>query len=298
MNSQNNIPHVFLIGVPKAGTTWLSKILGQHPDICFSNPKEPNFIAFHKGTFKRIVDEPNWKEYEEYFTGEGLRIDGSIHAFACPLAPERIAERFPNSKFILCLREPVSRTFSHWKMIIDTLEDKKYNCNWSDFITAWEDDRLRCDSLYATSMERWLKYFPREKFLIINSESFREKPQSTIQNIEKFLNLENFNFNFNSRILSNESSSRRIPNILGRLLIGVSKIMPKIIKSPIVNILKKREINIYSNPIISRKTLAIQLNDEHYSICGEILIKELHKFEEISGFDTSEWTDKIKKKIL
>ncbi len=42
---------VFLIGVPKAGTTWLSNILNQHPGICLSDPKEPNFIATHKGTF-------------------------------------------------------------------------------------------------------------------------------------------------------------------------------------------------------------------------------------------------------
>ncbi|MBR40512.1 MAG: hypothetical protein CMA89_01290 [Euryarchaeota archaeon] len=40
---------VFLIGVPKAGTTWLSNILNQHPEICLSDPKEPNFVATHKG---------------------------------------------------------------------------------------------------------------------------------------------------------------------------------------------------------------------------------------------------------
>ena len=295
---QDKKPQIFLIGVPKAGTTWLSKILGEHPDISFSNPKEPNFIAFHKGTFKRIKDEPNWEKYDSYFSGEGLRIDGSIHAFACPLAPERIAEKFPNSKFILCLREPVSRTFSHWKMIIDTLEDKKYNSDWSDFKLAWQDDRLRSDSLYATSMERWLKYFSLDKFLIINSESFRKQPQSAIQDIEEFLNLDNFNFNFNSKILANESSSRRTPNFLGRIIIGISKITPSVIKSPIVNVLNKREINIYSSPIIGTKTLDINLNNEHYNICGEILCKELQKFEEISEFDTSEWVKKIKNKIL
>ncbi len=298
MNLQDKKPQIFLIGVPKAGTTWLSKILDQHPDVCFSNPKEPNFIAFHKGTFKRSKDEPNWKKYDSYFTGEGLRIDGSIHAFACPLAPERIAKKFPNSKFILCLREPVSRTFSHWKMIIDTLEDKKYNSDWSDFKLAWQDDRLRCDSLYATSMERWLKYFSLDKFLIINSESFRKKTQSAIQEIEEFLDLDNFKFNFSSKILSNESSSRRTPNFLGRIIIGISKIIPSVLKSPIVKILNKREINIYSSPIISSKTLDINLSDEHYNICGETLCKELQKFEEISNFDTSEWAKKIKNKII
>ena len=122
-------------------------------------------------------------------------------------------------------------------MIIDTLEDKKYNSDWSDFKLAWQDDRLRSDSLYATSMERWLKYFSLDKFLIINSESFRKQPQSAIQDIEEFLNLDNFNFNFNSKILANESSSRRTPNFLGRIIIGISKITPSVIKCTIVNVL-------------------------------------------------------------
>ena len=85
---------IFLIGVPKAGTTWLAHTLNQHPGIVLSEPKEPNIIASHKGTFIRSVESPEWNKFESCFQGEGLRLDASIHAFSCPLAASRIKEEF------------------------------------------------------------------------------------------------------------------------------------------------------------------------------------------------------------
>ena len=55
---------VFLIGVPKAGTTWLAYVLDQHHSITLSNPKEPNIIASHRGTFVRNKEEPDWGRFE------------------------------------------------------------------------------------------------------------------------------------------------------------------------------------------------------------------------------------------
>ena len=41
----------------------LAEILTQHPEICVSDPKEPNIVASHKGTFGRDDSEPDWVEY-------------------------------------------------------------------------------------------------------------------------------------------------------------------------------------------------------------------------------------------
>ena len=69
---------VFLIGVPKAGTTWLSNVLDQHPGVVLSEPKEPNFVASHKGTFERDESEPDWSKYGDFFSGDGLKMDASV----------------------------------------------------------------------------------------------------------------------------------------------------------------------------------------------------------------------------
>ena len=61
---------------------WL--VLTQHPEICVSDPKEPNIVASHKGTFGRDDSEPDWTILANCFDGDGLRIDCSVHAMACP----------------------------------------------------------------------------------------------------------------------------------------------------------------------------------------------------------------------
>ena len=54
---------VFLIGAPKAGTTWLAYALNQHTKIDLSDPKEPNIIASHRGTFIRTDESPESVSY-------------------------------------------------------------------------------------------------------------------------------------------------------------------------------------------------------------------------------------------
>ncbi|HJM30611.1 MAG TPA: hypothetical protein QF529_06025, partial [Candidatus Thalassarchaeaceae archaeon] len=134
-DGQPMVPEVgaFLLGAPKAGTTWLADALSQHPGICVSDPKEPNIVATHKGTFPRDNSPPDWRAYADCFVEEGLRIDCSIHALACPIAPQRVRENWPNVKLIVSLREPVSRTVSHWNMITETEEDKMNDEDWGDF---------------------------------------------------------------------------------------------------------------------------------------------------------------------
>ncbi|NER32103.1 MAG: sulfotransferase domain-containing protein, partial [Symploca sp. SIO1C4] len=39
------LPDFLIIGAAKSGTTTLYKYLCRHPQICMSNPKEPDFFA-------------------------------------------------------------------------------------------------------------------------------------------------------------------------------------------------------------------------------------------------------------
>jgi len=288
----------FLIGAPKSGTTWLANALSQNPNINLSNPKEPNIIATHKGTFPRSTNDPNWNDYEECFEGEGIRLDASIHTFACPEAPRRISERFPNPFFILSIRQPVERTFSHWRMIVDTGEAAKHGSDWSLFEDAWQDERLRCDSMYGTSIERWLKLFDLNRFFIINSLDLRKNPAKTLKEIENFLDLENFDYSLDMERHSNSSASRRPSTLIGVVMRKLFSLVPGIIKLPIVNSLQKRDINIYNAPILSRPVEKMTPASQHYSVCGQELIDELRVFSKLTSFDTSLWTSQIEENLL
>lgn len=288
---------IFLIGVPKAGTTWLAYTLNQHHSITLSDPKEPNIIASHRGTFVRSNEEPDWRKFETLFNHKGLKLDASIHAFACPLSPSRIKQKLPHAKFILCLREPVSRTFSHWNMIQSTNESVDNGVDWSTFEKAWMDNRLKGDSMYGQSMSRWLEEFDLDRFLIIDSAILKTNPISILERVEKFLEIESIEYSIDENRYSNSAASRRPITTFGKVTRVFFSIIPNSIKSPIVEKLKKRDLNIYNLPLLSRKGVDYSLNSKHYKICGEELIHDLELFEKLTAFDTSKWSKEISNQL-
>ncbi len=283
----------FIIGVPKAGTTWLANVMSQNPGVTLSEPKEPNIVATRQGTFGRDPTDPDWSRYEECFSGDGLRVDASIHTFACPLAPSRLSSRVPNAPMILCLREPVSRAFSHWRMIIDTEEDARNGADWSDFYVAWGDDRLSGDSHYAISMKRWLEHFPLDQFLIIDSQRMRNDPGGVLGEVGGFLGLPDFEYDFDPSRHANSATDRRPITNVGRAVRFLFSLIPSSIKKPIVSTLQARDINIYAAPVISRRAEKAAAGPEHYSICADSLCSDLKDFESLTGFDTSHWVESI-----
>ena len=288
---------VFLIGVPKAGTTWLAYTLDQHHSITLSDPKEPNIIASHRGTFVRSNEEPNWEKFHTLFSEKGLKLDASIHAFACPYSPSRIKKKLPEAKFILCLREPVSRTFSHWNMIQNTRESVDSDVDWSTFEKAWSDNRLRDDSMYGVSMSRWLKEFNLDKFLIIDSTILKTDPLSILKRVEDFLGLDAIEYSIDENRHSNSAVSRRPMTTVGKVTRGIFSLIPNFMKRPIVEKLQKRDFNIYNLPLLSRRGVVNSLNSKHYSICGGELIQDLELFEKLTDFDTKKWSEEIREKL-
>ena len=291
-------PHAFLIGAPKAGTTWLASILSHNPSICLSDPKEPNMITSHKGTFRRSTKEPDWSEYLGLFKGDGIKLDGSIHTFSCPISPARISEKFENPKFIISLREPVDRAFSHWRMITDIGSDKRWGADWDDFQIAWDDPRLKEDSLYGKSMARWLDYFPLSEFFIFDSTRMRESPEEVLSEIGEFLGLQGHNYSINQLANSNRATKRRRITPLGKLTKSIFSLVPNFLKAPFVDYLVSRDINIYYFPLLGRrnKTRNLQpLGKFHFSICEDEVCKDLLQLQELTNFDATEWIESIKK---
>src|SRR5579871_4715010 len=102
-------PQAFLIGAQRAGTTSLSGLLDQHPDIVLSTPKEPDFFSV------------NWEEglgwYRSRFHRDAtILLDASVSytmtgrddaSGTLPdTVPSRILETSPHAKFIYLVRDP------------------------------------------------------------------------------------------------------------------------------------------------------------------------------------------------
>ncbi len=291
-DGQPMVPEVgaFLLGAPKAGTTWLADALSQHPGICVSDPKEPNIVATHKGTFPRDNSPPDWRAYAGCFVEEGLRIDCSIHALACPIAPQRVRENWPNVKLIVSLREPVSRTVSHWNMITETEEDKMNDEDWGDFEVAWADTRLRCDTLYGSSVSRWLEYFDLDSILIIEAKRMRKEPLGVLKEICEHIGVDDYAFNLEMVHNANVASDRRPITLFGRLFRGVASLLPNFVKGPIVKRLQRKGVNVYKMPVLSSKAPEKrEITDEQRLLLSESVNADLALLEELTGFSNSDW---------
>ncbi len=286
------VPEVgaFLLGAPKCGTTWLAEILTQHPEICVSDPKEPNIVASHKGTFGRDDSEPDWVTYSDCFNGEGLRIDCSVHAMACPVAPSRVANNWPNARLIICLREPVSRTISHWNMILDTEEDRENGADWSDFRSAWEDSRLSDDTLYGAAITRWLEHFERDSILLIEANRMRHEAPMVLEEVCNHLSISSHSFDLGSVHNANTAADRRPMTVFGRLFRFTASLLPGFIKGPIVRRLQARGVNVYKMPVLSSKAPAKrEITDVQRNLLAREVNTDLALLEESMGFDCSKW---------
>ena len=104
-------PSFLVIGAMKSGTTTLHRTLEQHPEIYGSAKKEIHFFDRH------YDNGMQW--YEEWFTpGPGHVASGEScpeYMFA-PWARERIVADLPDTRFLVVLREPVSRAYSQYMM--------------------------------------------------------------------------------------------------------------------------------------------------------------------------------------
>src|SRR3954470_7937054 len=103
-------------GTQKGGTSALNRFLRQHPEICMPDERKELHYFDREEEFR---GRPNYKHYHANFKPQrGQRVLGEatpIYMYWEP-APRRIWSYNPQMKWILLLRDPAERAFSHWHM--------------------------------------------------------------------------------------------------------------------------------------------------------------------------------------
>ena len=236
-----------------------------------------------------------YSEYEVGFNDHGKKIDCSISTFACPIAPSRVSSIWPDAKFIICVREPVSRAISHWKMILDIREDIENGEDWTEFEKAWQDTRLRENSLYGQSMERWLRLFPVDRFLIIDSRKMKEEPEKVIRDVFSHLGVDQVGIDLD-RVFSNIGENRRQTTILGKIMTYLESLVPSRIRIRIANFLRGRGLNPYKLPLVSRRIMERDgFLGEPYQLAYQEVTEDLKLFSKLTDFDINDWLSEIDK---
>lgn len=184
-----------IIGTQKAGTTSLFQYLIQHPEIYFSEIKEVNYFVFDQFYAK------GEKYYHSFFSKYShQKVIGSayVHMLPCEKSIDRVLHYNPHMKFIVLLRNPIDRAIS-------SFEYAKRN-SWEDSNTSiteainLEKERLQQEEydltyffngLYNLHLNKWMKKFPKENFIILKQEDLHQSPQQTAESLFKFLQVSN-----------------------------------------------------------------------------------------------------------
>jgi hypothetical protein len=123
-----------------------------------------------------------------------------------PLAAERTFATIPHGKFVVSLRNPVDRAYSHHNVSrargYEPLTFEEAIDNEESRLTG-EVDRLVEDPKYegfkyfrysyllrghyADQLQGWFGIFPREQFLIIQAEDFFAEPANVMKEVTDFL---------------------------------------------------------------------------------------------------------------
>ena len=213
------LPDFLIIGFVKCGTTSLYEYLMLHPNVYPPKGKEIDY-------FDRLYNNgPNWyknsfplkiKKYflKNIFNKEFLTGEATPRYIEHPHTLQRIKSFIPNAKFIVLLRNPIDRAFSHYKMNLrneyeylsfeDAIKNEQQRIKGrhekmskNENYYSWDYDIYGYleHGIYVNKLKTWMEVFPKEQFLIIQSEDFMENPSEVYKKSLKFLKLPSWNLN-------------------------------------------------------------------------------------------------------
>lgn len=185
--------YAFLFGAQKSGTTSLAVLLDQHPDLCLSDPKEPDFFG---GNYDK-----GWDWYEARFAKPScrLRLDASqVYTLASdddlrlagegPDIPARIHEHCPEALFIYVVRNRADRAYSaYWHNVREGREPYPFRES-----NERDRDEYITPSLYCRQLDHYFRFFPRDRFLVISFDELKEDQMAVVRRCVSFLGLEAF----------------------------------------------------------------------------------------------------------
>jgi hypothetical protein len=190
-------PDFVIIGTQRGGTTSLYRYLSQHPDIGSALRKEVHFFDryYEKGMDWYLAHFP--------MSGEVPVVgEASPYYLFHPDVPDRVRGVLPHAKFIVLLRNPVDRAYSHYSMNVGkgfeslSFEDaihqerERLSCSDDPASISWQYYSYIERGVYVDQLKRWMSVFPREQFLVIKSEDFYKDPERVLCQTLAYVGLE------------------------------------------------------------------------------------------------------------
>jgi hypothetical protein len=182
------LPDFVVVGAAKAGTSSLARYLSLHPHIHMSRPKEPNFFndAAHYGRWNRGI---LW--YRSQFRSAKAVCGEASPGYAAWPARPRVAERMgatlPAAKLIYLVRQPLDRLRSHYLMQV---RQGRFEGSFDAFTSAPGTADAQCASRYGTQLQHFLRFYPLERILIVESADLATRRDQAMATIFRYLGVD------------------------------------------------------------------------------------------------------------
>lgn len=168
------------IGAQKCASSWLYRILQDHPEVGVSREKEVDFFSY------RFDHGYRWYEGRfDHCAGKTAVGEISPSYFCEPTVPGRIHRYLPSVKILLSVRDPIVRALSNHR------HEVRLGHIGSDdpaFETGLANNPMYIEQgCYATHLKRWLQYFPAEQILVVFMDDVEADPLGVAREVYRFV---------------------------------------------------------------------------------------------------------------
>jgi len=300
-------PNFIIGGTAAGGTSFLSSILVQHPQVYLPKEMRPEPHYFYKSwEYEKGLDYylQRWfQDVAESKIAVGER--SSSYLFGAEAVAAKVALAYPGMKFIFTLRNPIERTWANYRYtVLQGLEGLSFEEALRD-----EAKRIREQSgiwaeiqpynytgrgFYAAQIRAYLKYFSAEKILFIKSELLSSQTDVELSKIYKFLRLTLLDFDY---VNAPDHTSVNIidPKLQKALRCYFSDRFDKVIEAArrgegiekfIGNALDKEKITMLSNNMTGEKE-PMPANARAY--LNDLFAEDITALKQLVDFDLSDW---------
>jgi len=174
------------IGAQKSCTTWLFRVLSEHPEISFPGGKE---VHFWDQQSTRGIE---W--YTQLFSNDAY-INGDItpaYAILPVNVIQEIYKTMPNLRLIYLIRNPIDRAWSSAKMALSKAEMAHEEASDHWFIDHFKSKGSLERGNYETCIRNWRSVYPSEQLLIMRYETIVKDPVFAANTVLNHLGLKLF----------------------------------------------------------------------------------------------------------